>query len=99
MSAFKACPADVNSSTYIDFSIENNGKGPIFEVVDLVRISKYKNIFAKDYVPIWSKKVFMIKKLKDTVMWKNVISDLNDEEIVRTFYEKNYKKESKRVQS
>ena len=55
---------DVNSSTYIDFDIENNEKGHRFEVDDHVRTSKYKNTFAKGCIPKWSEKVFMIKKVK-----------------------------------
>ena len=44
-------PVDVKSSTYIDFSNEIDNEDPKFNVGDYVRISKYKNIFAKDYVP------------------------------------------------
>ena len=47
-------PVDVKSSTYIDFDNNNNKEDPKFKVGDHVRISKYKNIFAKGYVPIWS---------------------------------------------
>ena len=34
----------------------------------------------------------MIKKVKNTVPWKYIINDLNGEEIVGTFYEKELKK-------
>ena len=47
---------------------------------------------AKDYNPNWSEKVFVIKEIKNTVPWTYVISDLNDEEIIGTFYEKNLEK-------
>ena len=57
-----------------------------------VRISKYKNIFAKDHVPNWSEEAFVIKKVKIPVRWTYVISDLKGEEIVGTFYEKNLQK-------
>ena len=57
-------PFDVKSSTCIDFNKEIDKKDPIFEVGDHARISKYKNIFAKTYVPNWSEEVFMIQKLK-----------------------------------
>ena len=57
-----------------------------FKIGDIVRISKYKNIFAKGYVPIWSEEVFVIKKVKSNVPWIFVISDLKGEEIVRSFY-------------
>ena len=47
----KMKPGDVTSSRYIDFNEENNKEGPKFKVGDIVEISKYKNIFAKGYVP------------------------------------------------
>ena len=56
----KMKPVDVKSSIYIDFDKENNDKGPKFNVGDHERISKYKNIFAKGYVPNWSDEVFLI---------------------------------------
>ena len=46
----KVKPVDVNSGTYIDFEIEINDKDPKFKVNYLVKISKYKNIFAKGYI-------------------------------------------------
>ena len=56
-----------------------------------MRISKYKNIFAKGYMPNWSKEIFVIKKI-NTVPWTYVINDLNGEEIIGTFYEKELQK-------
>ena len=44
-------PVDVKDNTYIDSTKEVNDKGPKFQVGDHVRISKYKNIFAKGYTP------------------------------------------------
>ena len=61
-SKIKMKPVDVKSKTYIDFDKSNDKEGTKFKVEDNVRISKYKNIFAKDYVPIWSERVFVIKK-------------------------------------
>ena len=52
------------------------------------RISKYKNIFAKGYMPNWSEEIFVIKKIKNTVPWTYVLNDLNGEEIIDSFYEK-----------
>ena len=69
-------PADVMSSTCIDFTKENNKEGPKFKVDYNVRILKYKNIFAKGYVPNWSEEVFVITKVKNTVPWTYVISNL-----------------------
>ena len=77
--SIKMKPVDVKSSTYIDSSKEVNDKDPKCKISDIVRISKYKNIFAKDYAPNWSEEVFVIKKVKNTVPWTYVISDLKDE--------------------
>ena len=60
--------------------------------INIVRISSYKNIFAKSYVPNCSEEVFVIKKVKNTVPWTYVISDFKGEEIVGTFYEKAFQK-------
>ena len=89
-------PFDVKSNTYIDSSKEINNKDPKFKIGDIVRISKYKNIFAKGYVPNWSEEVFVIKKVKNTVPWTYVISDLKEDKIVGTFYEKSCKKQIKK---
>ena len=82
---------DVKDNTYINFEKEVDNKDPKFKVGDYVRISKYKNIFAKRYMPIWSEEVY-ISKIKNTVPWTYVVNDLNGEEIIGTFYEKNCKK-------
>ena len=52
-----------------------------------MRISKYKNIFAKGYTPNWSEEVFVIKEIKNTVPWTYVMNGLNGEEIKGTIYE------------
>ena len=90
----KMKPIDVKDNTYINTDKEINNKDPKFKVGDRVRISKYKSIFAKGYMSNWSEEVFAIKKVKNTVPWTYVINDLNDEEIKRTFYEKELQKTS-----
>ena len=62
------------------------------KVVDNLRISKCKNIFAKGYTPNWSEEVFAINKIKNTVPWTYVINDLNGEEITGSFYEEELQK-------
>ena len=84
----KMKPIDVKDNRYINFKKEINNKDPKFKVGDHVRISKYKNIFAKGYMPNWSEEIFIIKKIKNTVPWTYVINDLNGGEIIGTFYEK-----------
>ena len=88
----KMKPIDVKDNMYIDFKKEINNKNPKFKVGDYVRISKNKNIFAKGYMPNWSEEIFSIKKVKNTVPWTYVINDLNGEEIIGTFYEKELQK-------
>ena len=63
----KMKPVDVKDNTYTGFKKEVNDKDPKFKVGDHVRISQYKNIFAKGYTPNWSEEVSVIKKVKNTV--------------------------------
>ena len=88
----KMKPIDVKDNTYFNFKKEINDRDPKLKVGDHVRISKYKNIFAKGYTPNWSEEVFVISKIKKTVPWTYVIDDLSSEEIIRTFYEKELQK-------
>ena len=85
--AIKMKPIDVKDNTYIGFGKKVNDIDPKFKVDDPVRISKYKNIFAKGYTPHWSEEIFLIKKIENTVPWTYVINDLNDEEITGRIYE------------
>ena len=48
----KMKPIDVKNNTYFDFNKEVNHKDPKFKVGNHVRISKYKNIFAKVYTQV-----------------------------------------------
>ena len=88
----KMKPVDVKSGNYVKCNVNSNDKDPKFKVGDHVRISKYKNIFAKGYTPNWSEEIFVIKKVKNTVPWTLVINDLNVEEITGTIYEKELEK-------
>ena len=67
----KMKPIDVNDKIYIDSIKEINDKDPKFIVDDHVRISKYKNIFAKGHTPNWSEECFVIKKYKYSTMGIN----------------------------
>ena len=69
-------------------------KDPKCKVGDHIRISKYKNILAKGYTPNWSEEVFLIKEIKNAVPWTYSINDLNGEEIIGTFYEKELQKKN-----
>ena len=88
----KMKPIDIKQITYFESSKETNYQEPKFKTGDIVRILKYKNLFAKGYVPNWSEEVFMIKKVKNTVPLTYVISDLKGEEIVGKFQEKELQK-------
>ena len=68
-STIKMKSVDVKSNTYIDASKEIIDKDPKSD--DIVTTSKYKG-----YAPNWSKEVFVIKKVKNTVLWTYIISDI-----------------------
>ena len=88
----KMKPNDVTSDSYAECNEDSNKKDPKFKAGDHVRISKYKNIFAKGYSPNWSEDVFVVSKIKNTVRWTYVVSGLNGEEITESFYEKELQK-------
>ena len=90
----KMKPIDVKNNTYIYIGKEVHDNDPKFKVGDHVRISKYKNIFAKGYTLNWSEDIFVIKLIKNTVPWTYVINDINGEEIIGTFYENKLQRKS-----
>ena len=84
----KMKPIDVTSDSYAEYNEDSNVTKPKLKVGDFVRISKYKSIFVKGYTQNWSQEVSVINKIKDTVPWAYVISDLNGEKFAGSFYEK-----------
>ena len=78
-----------NKRVYID---EHNEKSARYNVGDRVRISKFKNIFAKGYTPNWSREIFIVNKITDTVPYTYNLKDLNGEEIIGRFYDKELQK-------
>ena len=84
----KMKPIDVTSYSYTEHNEDSNKKDPKFKVGYRLRISKHKKIFSKGYTQNWSEEVFVVSKIKNTVPWTYVVSDLNGEEITGSFYEK-----------
>ena len=73
----------LTGDSYAEYNEYFDKKDPKFKVGDHVRISKYKNIFAKGYAPNWLEEVFVISKIKNIVPWTYAVSDLNGEEITK----------------
>ena len=90
----KMKPLDVTDDSYAEQNEDFNKKDHKCKVGDHVRISKHKNMFPKGYSPNWSEEVFVVSKIKNTVPWTYVASDLNGEEITGRFYEKELQKTS-----
>ena len=88
----KMKPIDVTGDSYAKYNENSNKNDPKFKIGDHVRISKYKNIFAKGYAPNWSEEAFVVSKIKNIIPWTYVVSDLNGEEITGSFYEKEFQK-------
>ena len=66
----KMKPIYVKSDYFAEYNEESNEKDPKFKIGDHVRISKYKNIFAKGYAPKWSEDIFVVKKNNCTLdLW------------------------------
>ena len=90
-STIKMKPIDIgddNKRVYI----EHNKNDSRFKVRDRVRISKFKNIFAKGYTPNWSSEIFTVNKINDTAPYTYNIKDLNGEEIISSFYDRELQK-------
>ena len=85
-------PIDVISDSDAEYNEDSNEKDLKFKAGDHVRISKYKNIFAKGYTQNWSEEVLITTKIKDTVPWTYAIYDLNGEPITGSFFGKQLKK-------
>ena len=88
-------PIDVTGNSHAEYNEDFNKQDPKFKVSDHVRISKYKNIFAKGYASNWSE-VFVVSKIKNTVPWTYVVSDFNGEKLHEVFMKKNCKKQIKK---
>ena len=88
----KMKPVDVKSDSISEYNEESNEKDTKFKVGDHVRISKYRNIFAKGCAPNWSEEIFVISQITNTVPWTYVDSNLNGKEIVGSFCEKELQK-------
>ena len=86
---------DIKTNTYIYSSKDTNDNDSKFKIGDIVRISKYKNIFAKGYTLNWSEEAFMIKRIKNTVP----CTTLMKKKLLELFTKKNCitKNKSKRV--
>ena len=87
----KMKPIDVGDNKRVCID-EHNEKDSRFKVGDRVRISKFKNIVAKGYTPNWSTEIFIINKINDTVLYTYNLKDLNGEEIIDSFYDKELQK-------
>ena len=58
---------DVTNNDYEGYVYEFDEKKLLLKVGDKVRISKYKDIFAKGYTPNWTKEVFIVRNIKGTM--------------------------------
>ena len=86
--AIKMRPIDVTTNFYAEYKEDSNKKTLNLKLVILSEFLSTKTFFAKRYAPNWSEEIFVIKKVKNTVPWTYIINDLNGEEIIGTFYEK-----------
>ena len=91
--AIKMKPFDVKSSTYIDTSQEINDKDPKVKIGDIVKTSKYKNIFVKDYVPNSSKEGFVVEKVNALCHGHVVLVILMEKKLLESCMKKNCKKQ------
>ena len=91
----KMKPVDVKDNTHINIGKEVNDKDPQFQVGDHVRMSKYKNIFAKGYTPNWSEEVFVIRQVNNIFYRHMLLMMLK--KLLELFMKKNCKKQIKKI--
>ena len=77
----------IKYNTYIDYKKGVNDKDPKFKVGDYVRISKYKNIFAKGV-----KKFLYLKKLQIHFHGHMLLMISMMKKLLKNFMKKNYKR-------
>ena len=88
-------PVDVKNNTHIYFKNDVNDKDPKFKIADHVRISKFKNIFAKGYMSNWSEEIFVRKKLKIPFHGHILLTISIVKKLLELFMKKNCKKQNK----
>ena len=86
-STIRIKPTDVRDNKRVNID-EHNEKDSRLKVGDRVRMSKFKNIFAKGYSPNWCSEIFIVDKVNDTIPYTYNLKDLNDEEIIGSFYDR-----------
>ena len=57
----------------------------------MLEFQNAKTFLLKKYAPNWSEEVFVVSRIKNTVPWTYVVSDLNGEEIMEVFTKNNFK--------
>ena len=92
----KMKPIDVTDDCYSEYNEDFNKNYPKFKVGGHARISKHKNVFPKKYTPNLSEEVFVVSKIKNTVPWAYMISDLMAGLLQEVFMKKNCKKLAKK---
>ena len=86
--SIKMKPTDVKDNNKKVYINGRNEKSARFNEDDRVRISKFKSVFSKGYTSNWSKEIFIVDKINDTVPCTYNIKDLNGEKIIGSFYDK-----------
>ena len=96
--SIKKKPVDVTNNDYEGYVCEFDEKKPFFNVGDKVRISKYKDIFAKGYTPNWTREVLIVRNVKGTMSRTYEIADTNGDGIIGTFYGKELQRTSESIE-
>ena len=88
----KMKPIDVTDDSYAEYNEDFNKKDPKFKVGDHVRVSKYKNIFAKGYAPNCSEELLLLVGLKIQSRGLMLLVPWMVRKLLEIFMKKNCKK-------
>ena len=89
-------PNDIKSDSYAEYIVDSNEKDPKFKIDNQVRISKYKNIFAKGYTSNWSQEGSIISKIKNKVHGNMLLVILMVKRLLEHFMKKNCRRQNKK---
>ena len=94
-STIKMTPTEgSDAKNKINYNYDIHISKPKFKIGDRVRIYKHKKQFEKGYETNWTREIFVVTKILFTSLITYRIKDLNDKEILGSFYKQEHNKSS-----
>ena len=65
----KMKPIDITNDSYAEYNENPNKKDPKFKLVSMLEFQNIKTFLLRYILPNWSEEMFVISKIKNTVLW------------------------------